>query len=144
MLATNTKEPAPYKCIMYDRRPELCDAPTARLALAKLVQAKVVGVTVTTRCTALHEPHPKIFRRPWRNGQSADEKPPCRKVARADGVQVETLRPATINREGIVQAAKTKQATDRDGIAWASRSIAVVLGARREGLTHSMVPCGRR
>ena len=118
------------------------------IALAKLVQAKVVGVTVTH---PLHSALPRSLIPKNLAGiihaetvKAADEKlAVVERLAREAGVQVETLRLSNDHPwEAIVQAAKDKRC---DLIVMASHGrrgvSAVVLGSEtHKVLTHSTVP----
>ena len=118
------------------------------IALAKLVQAKVVAVTVTQ---PLHSALPRSLIPKNLAGiihgetvKAADEKlAVVERLAREAGVQVETLRLSNDHPwEALVQAAKDKRC---DLIVMASHGrrgvSAVVLGSETQKvLTHSTVP----
>ena len=139
-----------YKCILLPTDgTEFCERAILHgIALAKLVQAKVVGVTVTH---PLHSALPRSLIPKNLAGvihgetvKAADEKlAVVERLAREAGVQVETLRLGNDHPwEGIVRAAKDKQC---DLIVMASHGrrgvSAVVLGSETQKvLTHSMVP----
>ena len=139
-----------YKCILLPTDgTEFCERAIRHgIALAKLVQAKVVGVTVTH---PLHSALPRSLIPKNLAGvihgetvKAADEKlAVVERLAREAGVQVETLRLSNDHPwEAIVQAAKDKRC---DLIVMASHGrrgvSAVVLGSETQKvLTHSMVP----
>ena len=139
-----------YKCILLPTDgTELCERALRHgIALAKLVQAKVVGVTVTH---PLHSALPRSLIPKNLAGvihgetvKAADEKlAVVERLVREAGVQVETLRLSNDHPwEAIVQAAKDKRC---DLIVMASHGrrgvSAVVLGSETQKvLTHSMVP----
>ena len=139
-----------YKCILLPTDgTEFCERAIRHgIALAKLVQAKVVGVTMTH---PLHSALPRSLIPKNLAGvihgetvKAADEMlAVVERLAREAGVQVETLR---LNNdhpwEAIVQAAKDKRC---DLIVMASHGrrgvSAVVLGSETQKvLTHSTVP----
>ncbi len=139
-----------YKCILLPTDgTELCERALRHgIALAKLVQAKVVGVTVTH---PLHSALPRSLIPKNLAGiihaetvKAADEKlAVVERLAREAGVQVETLRLSNDHPwEALVQAAKDKRC---DLIVMASHGrrgvSAVVLGSEtHKVLTHSTVP----
>ena len=139
-----------YKCILLPTDgTELCERALRHgIALAKLVQAKVVGVTVTQ---PLHSALPRGLIPKNLAGiihaetvKAADEKlAVVERLAREAGVQVETLRLSNDHPwEALVQAAKYKRC---DLIVMASHGrrgvSAVVLGSEtHKVLTHSTVP----
>ena len=139
-----------YKCILLPTDgTELCERALRHgIALAKLVQAKVVGVTVTQ---PLHSALPRSLIPKNLAGiihaetvKAADEKlAVVERLAREAGVQVETLRLSNDHPwEALVQAAKDKRC---DLIVMASHGrrgvSAVVLGSEtHKVLTHSTVP----
>jgi nucleotide-binding universal stress UspA family protein len=139
-----------YKCILLPTDgTEFCERAIRHgIALARLVQAKVVGVTVTH---PLHSAVPRSLIPKNLAGvihgetvKAADEMlAVVERLAREAGVQVETLR---LNNdhpwEAIVQAAKDKRC---DLIVMASHGrrgvSAVVLGSETQKvLTHSSIP----
>jgi nucleotide-binding universal stress UspA family protein len=139
-----------YKCILLPTDgTEFCERAIRHgIALAKLVQAKVVGVTMTH---PLHSALPRSLIPKNLAGiihaetiKAADEKlAVVERLAREAGVQVETLRLSNDHPwEAIVQAAKDKRC---DLIVMASHGrrgvSAVVLGSEtHKVLTHSTVP----
>jgi nucleotide-binding universal stress UspA family protein len=139
-----------YKCILLPTDgTEFCERAIRHgIALAKLVQAKVVGVTVTH---PLHSAVPRSFIPKNLAGvihgetvKAADEMlAVIERLAREAGVQVETLRLSNDHPwEAIVQAAKDKRC---DLIVMASHGrrgvSAVVLGSETQKvLTHSSIP----
>ena len=139
-----------YKCILLPTDgTEFCERAIRHgIALAKLVQAKVVGVTVTH---PLHSPVPRSLIPKNLAGvihgetvKAADEMlAVVERLAREAGVQAETLRLSNDHPwEAIVQAAKDKRC---DLIVMASHGrrgvSAVVLGSETQKvLTHSTVP----
>jgi nucleotide-binding universal stress UspA family protein len=139
-----------YKCILLPTDgTELCERAIRHgIALAKFVQAKVVGVTVTQ---PLHSALPRSLIPKNLAGiihsetvKAADEKlAVVERLAREAGVQAETLRLSNDHPwEAIVQAAKDKQC---DLIVMASHGrrgmSAVVLGSETQKvLTHYTVP----
>ena len=139
-----------YKCILLPTDgTEFCERAIRHgIALAKLVQAKVVGVTVTQ---PLHSALPRSLIPKNLAGvihgetvKAADDKlAVVERLAREAGVQVETLRLSNDHPwEAIVQAAKDKRC---DLIVMASHGrrgvSAVVLGSEtHKVLTHSTVP----
>jgi nucleotide-binding universal stress UspA family protein len=139
-----------YKCILLPTDgTELCERALRHgIALAKLVQAKVVGVTVTH---PLHSALPRSLIPKNLAGiihaetvKAADEKlAVVERLAREAGVQVETLRLSNDHPwQALVQAAKDKRC---DLIVMASHGrrgvSAVVLGSEtHKVLTHSTVP----
>ena len=139
-----------YKCILLPTDgTEFCERAIRHgIALAKLVQAKVVGVTMTH---PLHSALPRSLIPKNLAGiihaetiKAADEKlAVVERLAREAGVQVETLRLSNDHPwEAIVQAAKDKRC---DLIVMASHGrrgvSAVVLGSETQKvLTHSAVP----
>ena len=139
-----------YKCILLPTDgTEFCERAIRHgIALAKLVQAKVVGVTVTH---PLHSALPRSLIPKNLAGvihgetvKAADEKlAVIERLAREAGVQVETLRLSNDHPwEAIVQAAKDKRC---DLIVMASHGrrgvSAVVLGSETQKvLTHSSIP----
>jgi nucleotide-binding universal stress UspA family protein len=139
-----------YTCILLPTDgTELCERALRHgIALAKLVQAKVVGVTVTQ---PLHSALPRSLIPKNLAGiihaetvKAADEKlAVVERLAREAGVQVETLRFSNDHPwEALVQAAKDKRC---DLIVMASHGrrgvSAVVLGSEtHKVLTHSTVP----
>ena len=139
-----------YKCILLPTDgTELCERALRHgIALAKLVQAKVVGVTVTQ---PLHSALPRSLIPKNLAGiihaetvKAADEKlAVVERLAREVGVQVETLRLSNDHPwEALVQTAKDKRC---DLIVMASHGrrgvSAVVLGSEtHKVLTHSTVP----
>jgi nucleotide-binding universal stress UspA family protein len=139
-----------YKCILLPTDgTEFCERALRHgIALAKLVQAKVVGVTMTH---PLHSALPRSLIPKNLAGiihaetiKAADEKlAVVERLAREAGVQVETLRLSNDHPwEAIVQAAKDKRC---DLIVMASHGrrgvSAVVLGSEtHKVLTHSTVP----
>jgi len=139
-----------YKCILLPTDgTEFCERAIRHgIALAKLVQAKVVGVTMTH---PLHSALPRSLIPKNLAGiihaetiKAADEKlAVVERLAREAGVQVETLRLSNDHPwEAIVQAAKEKRC---DLIVMASHGrrgvSAVVLGSEtHKVLTHSTVP----
>jgi nucleotide-binding universal stress UspA family protein len=139
-----------YSCILLPTDgTELCARALRHgIALAKLVQAKVVGVTVTQ---PLHSALPRSLIPKNLAGiihgetvKAADEKlAVVERLAREAGVQVETLRLSNDHPwEALVQAAKDKRC---DLIVMASHGrrgvSAVVLGSETQKvLTHSTVP----
>ena len=139
-----------YTCILLPTDgTELCERALRHgIALAKLVQAKVVGVTVTQ---PLHSALPRSLIPKNLAGiihaetvKAADEKlAVVERLAREAGVQVETLRLSNDHPwEAIVQAAQDKRC---DLIVMASHGrrgvSAVVLGSEtHKVLTHSTVP----
>jgi nucleotide-binding universal stress UspA family protein len=139
-----------YTCILLPTDgTELCERALRHgIALAKLVQAKVVGVTVTH---PLHSALPRSLIPKNLAGvihgetvKAADEKlAVVERLAREAGVQVETVRLSNDHPwEAIVQAAKDKRC---DLIVMASHGrrgvSAVVLGSETQKvLTHSTVP----
>jgi len=139
-----------YTCILLPTDgTELCDRALRHgIALAKLVQAKVVGVTVTH---PLHSALPRSLIPKNLAGvihgetvKAADEKlAVVERLAREAGVQVETVRLSNDHPwEAIVHAAKDKRC---DLIVMASHGrrgvSAVVLGSETQKvLTHSTVP----
>ena len=139
-----------YKCILLPTDgTEFCERAIRHgIALAKLVQAKVVAVTVTQ---PLHSALPRSLIPKNLAGiihgetvKAADEKlAVVERLAREAGVQVETLRLSKDHPwEAIVQAAKDKRC---DLIVMASHGrrgvSAVVLGSEtHKVLTHSTVP----
>ena len=139
-----------YKCILLPTDgTEFCERAIRHgIALAKLVQAKVVGVTVTQ---PLHSAVPRSLIPKNLAGvihgetvKAADEKlAVVERLAREAGVQVETLRQSNDHPwEAIVQTAKDKQC---DLIVMASHGrrgvSAVVLGSETQKvLTHSSIP----
>ena len=139
-----------YKCILLPTDgTELCERALRHgIALAKLVQAKVVGVTVTQ---PLHSALPRSLIPKNLAGiihgetvKAADEKlAVVERLAREAGVQVETLRLSNDHPwEALVQAAQDKRC---DLIVMASHGrrgvSAVVLGSEtHKVLTHSTVP----
>ena len=139
-----------YSCILLPTDgTELCARALRHgIALAKLVQAKVVGVTVTQ---PLHSALPRSLIPKNLAGiihgetvKAADEKlAVVERLAREAGVQDETLRLSNDHPwEALVQAAKDKRC---DLIVMASHGrrgvSAVVLGSETQKvLTHSTVP----
>ena len=139
-----------YRCILLPTDgTEFCERAIRHgIALAKLVQAKVVGVTMTH---PLHSALPRSLIPKNLAGiihaetiKAADEKlAVVERLAREAGVQVETLRLSNDHPwEAIVQAAKDKRC---DLIVMASHGrrgvSAVVLGSEtHKVLTHSTVP----
>ena len=139
-----------YRCILLPTDgTEICERAIRHgIALAKLVQAKVIGVTVTH---PLHSALPRSLIPKNLAGiihgetiKAADEKlAVIERLAREAGVQVETLRLSNDHPwEAIVQAAKDKRC---DLIVMASHGrrgvSAVVLGSEtHKVLTHSTVP----
>jgi nucleotide-binding universal stress UspA family protein len=139
-----------YTCILLPTDgTELCERALRHgIALAKLVQAKVVGVTVTH---PLHSALPRSLIPKNLAGiihaetvKAADEKlAVVERLAREAGVQVETLRLSNDHPwEALVQAAQDKRC---DLIVMASHGrrgvSAVVLGSEtHKVLTHSTVP----
>ena len=139
-----------YKCILLPTDgTEFCQRAIRHgIALAKLVGAKVVGVTVTQ---PLHSALPRSLIPKNLAGiihaetiKAADEKlAVVERLAREAGVQVETLRLSNDHPwEALVQAAKDKRC---DLIVMASHGrrgvSAVVLGSEtHKVLTHSTVP----
>jgi nucleotide-binding universal stress UspA family protein len=139
-----------YTCILLPTDgTELCERALRHgIALAKLVQAKVVGVTVTQ---PLHSALPRSLIPKNLAGiihaetvKAADEKlAVVERLAREAGVQVETLRLSNDHPwEALVQAAQDKRC---DLIVMASHGrrgvSAVVLGSEtHKVLTHSRVP----
>jgi len=139
-----------YSCILLPTDgTELCARALRHgIALAKLVQAKVVGVTVTQ---PLHSALPRSLIPKNLAGiihgetvKAADEKlAVVERLAREAGVQVETLRLSNDHPwEALVQAAKDKRC---DLIVMASHGrrgvSAVVLGSEtHKVLTHSTTP----
>jgi len=139
-----------YRCILLPTDgTEFCERAIRHgIALAKLVQAKVVGVTMTH---PLHSALPRSLIPKNLAGiihaetiKAADEKlAVVERLAREAGVQVETLRLSNDHPwEAIVQAAKDKRC---DLIVMASHGrrgvSAVVLGSETQKvLTHSTVP----
>ena len=139
-----------YKCILLPTDgTEFCERAIRHgIALARLVQAKVVGVTVTH---PLHSAVPRSLIPKNLAGvihgetvKAADEMlAVIERLAREAGVQVETLRLSNDHPwEAIVQAAKDKRC---DLIVMASHGrrgvSAVVLGSEtHKVLTHSTVP----
>jgi nucleotide-binding universal stress UspA family protein len=139
-----------YKCILLPTDgTELCERALRHgIALAKLVQAKVVGVTVTH---PLHSALPRSLIPKNLAGivhaetvKAADEKlAVVERLAREASVQVETLRLSDDHPwEALVQAAKDKRC---DLIVMASHGrrgvSAVVLGSEtHKVLTHSTTP----
>jgi len=139
-----------YRCILLPTDgTEFCERAIRHgIALAKLVQAKVVGVTMTH---PLHSALPRSLIPKNLAGiihaetiKAADEKlAVVERLAREAGVQVETLRLSNDHPwEAIVQAAKDKGC---DLIVMASHGrrgvSAVVLGSEtHKVLTHSTVP----
>ena len=139
-----------YKCILLPTDgTEFCERAIRHgIALAKLVQAKVVGVTVTH---PLHSAVPRSLIPKNLAGvihgetvKAADEMlAVVERLAREAGVQVETLRLSNDHPwEAIVQAAKDKRC---DLIVMASHGrrgvSAVVLGSETQKvLTHSSIP----
>jgi nucleotide-binding universal stress UspA family protein len=139
-----------YKCILLPTDgTELCERALRHgIALAKLVQAKVVGVTVTH---PLHSALPRSLIPKNLAGivhaetvKAADEKlAVVERLAREAGVQVETLRLSNDHPwEALVQAAQDKRC---DLIVMASHGrrgvSAVVLGSEtHKVLTHSTTP----
>jgi nucleotide-binding universal stress UspA family protein len=139
-----------YTCILLPTDgTELCERALRHgIALAKLVQAKVVGVTVTQ---PLHSALPRSLIPKNLAGiihaetvKAADEKlAVVERLAREAGVQVETLRLSNDHPwEALVQAAQDKRC---DLIVMASHGrrgvSAVVLGSETQKvLTHSTVP----
>ena len=139
-----------YKCILLPTDgTEFCERALRHgIALAKLVQATVVGVTVTQ---PLHSALPRSLIPKNLAGvvhgetvKAADEKlAVIERLAREAGVQVETVRLSNDHPwEAIVQAAKDKRC---DLIVMASHGrrgvSAVVLGSEtHKVLTHSTVP----
>jgi nucleotide-binding universal stress UspA family protein len=128
---------------------ELCQRAVEQgVALAKLVGAKVVGVTVTF---PLHTGTPKMFIPASLSGvihgetvKAADEKlAAIERVAKAAGVPVETVRPSHDHPwEAIIETARAKGC---DLIVMASHGrsgvSAMVLGSETQKvLTHSKVP----
>jgi nucleotide-binding universal stress UspA family protein len=139
-----------YTCILLPTDgTELCERALRHgIALAKLVQAKVVGVTVTQ---PLHSALPRSLIPKNLAGiihaetvKAADEKlAVVERLAREAGVQVETLRLSNDHPwEALVQAAQDKRC---DLIVMASHGrrgvSAVVLGSEtHKVLTHSTTP----
>ena len=139
-----------YKCILLPTDgTEFCERALRHgIALAKLVQATVVGVTVTQ---PLHSALPRSLIPKNLAGvihgetvKAADEKlAVVERLAREAGVQVETVRLSNDHPwEAIVQAAKDKRC---DLIVMASHGrrgvSAVVLGSETQKvLTHSSIP----
>ena len=139
-----------YKCILLPTDgTEFCERAIRHgIALAKLVGAKVVGVTVTQ---PLHSALPRSLIPKNLAGvihgetvKAADEKlAAVERIAREAGVQVEILRLSNDHPwEAIVQAAKDKRC---DLIVMASHGrrgvSAVVLGSETQKvLTHSSIP----
>ena len=139
-----------YSCILLPTDgTELCARALRHgIALAKLVQAKVVGVTVTQ---PLHSALPRSLIPKNLAGiihgetvKAADEKlAVVERLAREAGVQVETLRLSNDHPwEALVQAAKDKRC---DLIVMASHGrrgvSAIVLGSEtHKVLTHSTTP----
>jgi nucleotide-binding universal stress UspA family protein len=139
-----------YTCILLPTDgTELCERALRHgIALAKLVQAKVVGVTVTQ---PLHSALPRSLIPKNLAGiihaetvKAADEKlAVVERLAREAGVEVETLRLSNDHPwEALVQAAQDKRC---DLIVMASHGrrgvSAVVLGSEtHKVLTHSRVP----
>jgi nucleotide-binding universal stress UspA family protein len=139
-----------YKCILLPTDgTEFCERAIRHgIALARLVQAKVVGVTVTH---PLHSAVPRSLIPKNLAGvihgetvKAADEMlAVVERLAREAGVQVETLRLSNDHPwEAIVQAAKDKRC---DLIVMASHGrrgvSAVVLGSETQKvLTHSSIP----
>ena len=139
-----------YSCILLPTDgTELCARALRHgIALAKLVQAKVVGVTVTQ---PLHSALPRSLIPKNLAGiihgetvKAADEKlAVVERLAHEAGVQVETVRLSNDHPwEAIVQAVKDKRC---DLIVMASHGrrgvSAVVLGSETQKvLTHSTVP----
>ena len=139
-----------YKCILLPTDgTEFCERAIRHgIALAKLVQAKVVGVTMTH---PLHSALPRSLIPKNLAGVIHDETVKAageklaavERIAREAGVQVEILRLSNDHPwEGIVQAAKDKRC---DLIVMASHGrrgvSAVVLGSETQKvLTHSSIP----
>jgi nucleotide-binding universal stress UspA family protein len=139
-----------YKCILLPTDgTEFCERALRHgIALAKLVQADVVGVTVTQ---PLHSALPRSLIPKNLAGVIHDETVKAageklaavERIAREAGVQVEILRLSNDHPwEAIVQAAKDKRC---DLIVMASHGrrgvSAVVLGSETQKvLTHSSIP----